>query len=567
MKRLLLLILVFFSSISAFAGTNPAIVKIHPKLNESQETQADNTLVCSNRSTKTDRTGTSKYDQCIKMYAFRTAMKNYFSNNINRLKNDSAKVKMEASSGKADYMMFCGIGIMVDELKSESGFYKWDDQPWYESRWQEAMAKGIYYMQLNCEIINIETGRVLQVTEGKTKVFSENGLAKSQDLIKYGKELLDRKFPKAKEFEGAIERDIKFSNANFKYIFDDEDKKYADGQERGKLELISLEPGYLSNNGLTEFTLTAKQGIFTKDMSKIIKFTDTNFRKKHKLSFAYQTYDCQNKKNSDKYFETFNLKVTNQLTEDKSEIVKEFKAPFECLEPYFTVTTSKKTTKTLKPIEHYRGINTDLKSYEEDKDTYYIYVDEDNAKIVQLHIDSKSTRTIHKEAYELNMKSCQYEVKKKDKLIKNLGGSPILKSEDAGWGFEDDTKFYVNLPSSDKELSFTWGRLRESGHYSKSMTYKEKIPKLVKEIFGKVNNMVTDYRDGAKNNEGIDALKSLANYPGTSSDVKCGIKVSLESFLIPPVDGMKDPNVEFKINIRPSTKSEIKILKNRMNIK
>ena len=238
-----------------------------------------------------------------------------------------------------------------------------------------------------------------------------------------------------------------------------------------------------------------------------------------------------------------------------------------CLKSYFTVTTSKKTTKTLKPIEHYRGINKDLKSYEEDKDTYYIYVDADNARIVQLHIDSKSTRKIHKEAYELNMKSCQYEVKKKDELIKNLGGSPILKSEDAGWGFEDDTKFYVNLPSSDKELSFAWGRLRESGHYSKSMTYKEKIPKLVKEIFGKVNNMVTDYRDGAKNNEGIDALKSLANYPGTSSDVKCGIKVSLESFLIPPVDGMKDPNVEFKINIRPSTKSEIKILKNRMNIK
>jgi hypothetical protein len=134
-----------------------------------------------------------------------------------------------------------------------------------------------------------------------------------------------------------------------------------------------------------------------------------------------------------------------------------------CQKPYYTVTTSQKTSTTAKVIENYRGINKDLKSYQEDKDTYYVYIDEDNAKIVQYHVDEKSTRKIHREKYELNMDSCQYEIEKEDKLIKNMGGRDILKSEDAGWDFEDDTKIYVNLPSSDKELSFTWCSLRENG--------------------------------------------------------------------------------------------------------
>ena len=568
MKKLFLVILVIFYSSNLFASTAPATIKIYPNLNESQRAQADTTLVCSNRSTKTNRTGTSKYEQCIKMYEFKTAMRNYFRDNIDRFKNNSAKVKMlgsKGSLGKADYMMFCGIGIMVDELKTESGFYKWDDQPWYESRWQDAMAKGIYYMQLNCKIVNIETGVIIHITEGKTKLFTDNGLATAQDLIKYGKELFDRKFPKAKELEGAIERDIKFTNATFNYIFDDEDKKYADGQERGKLELTGLEPGYLSNNGLTEFTLTAKQGLFTKDMSKSVKFTDTEFKDKRKLSFRYQTYDCQDKKNANKYFETFNLQITNQLTQEKSTTVKEYQAPFECLEPYFTVTTTQKTTTQLKPIENYRGISETLKSFEEDKDTYYIFVDIDKGKIEQLHIDDKSTRKIHREAYVLNMKSCKYEVKKKDELVKNLGGSPILKSEDEGWGFDENTTFYVDLEPEHKPLTFKWKRLRKNHHYSNSVTYKKKIPQLVKDMFGKVNDMTANYRNIAKNSKEIEIWKAMIEQSATPQDVKCGGKVSLESMLIPPLDATQDPKVEFKIKIRPSTKSEIKIFKRRVN--
>ena len=95
---------------------------------------------------------------------------------------------------------------------------------------------------------------------------------------------------------------------------------------------------------------------------------------------------------------------------------------------FFTVTTSQKTTTTVKAIEKYRGIGKDLKSYQEDKDTYYIYIDAENAKIIQYHVDTKSTRKIHREKYKLNMDSCQYEIEQEDKLIKNMGAQNIFKS-------------------------------------------------------------------------------------------------------------------------------------------
>jgi len=231
---------------------------------------------------------------------------------------------------------------------------------------------------------------------------------------------------------------------------------------------------------------------------------------------------------------------------------------------YYTITTTQKTTTKVKVLEKYRGISKDLKSYQEDKDTYYIYIDAENAKIVQYHVDKKSTRNIHRETYTLNMDSCQYEIEKEDKLIKNMGGRNILKSEDAGWGFEDDTKIYVNLPSSDKELSFTWGKLRENGLYRNSKKYKKKIPQIAKSMMGKVNDMTALFRKESKNNKEIEIFKSLYDYPGTPEHVNCGGKVTMETFLIPPLDGLQDPDIDFKINIRPSTKSEIKIMKKKV---
>lgn len=238
-----------------------------------------------------------------------------------------------------------------------------------------------------------------------------------------------------------------------------------------------------------------------------------------------------------------------------------------CTKPYYTVTTSQKTTRTVKPIENYRGINKDLKSYQEDKHTYYIYIDTDKAKIVQYHVHAKSTRKIHRETYKLNMDSCQYEIKKEDKLIKNLGGGYILKSEDAGWGFEDETKLYVDLPSSDKSISFTWGRLKKNNNYSHHSSYKEEIPQIAKNLLGKMNDMATQFRKESKKSEGIEIFKSFYDYPGTPKHVQCGGKVSMESFLIPPLDALTDPSIDFSIKIKLSNKSEMQMLKNKMNIK
>jgi len=235
-----------------------------------------------------------------------------------------------------------------------------------------------------------------------------------------------------------------------------------------------------------------------------------------------------------------------------------------CREPYYTVTTSKKITSHLKVLENYRGLNKDLKSYTEDKNTYYIYIDAEKAKINEYHVSPKSTRTIHRETYKLNHKSCKYEIEKEDKLVKNLGGQYIFKSEDAGWGFEDDTKISVHLPSSDKDLSFKWGKLRETGHYSNSKKYKKKIPQMVKNMMGKVNDMTALFRKESKNSKEIEIFKSLYDYPGTPEHVQCGGKVAMETFLIPPLDALQDPDIDFKINIRPSTKSEMKIMKKVM---
>ena len=234
-----------------------------------------------------------------------------------------------------------------------------------------------------------------------------------------------------------------------------------------------------------------------------------------------------------------------------------------CPEPYYTINTSQKTTTIVKPIEKYRGLNKDLQSYLVDKDTYYIYVDADKAKIEQYHVDVKSTRKIHREMYKLNYKSCQYEIEKEDKLIKNMGGSDILKSEDAGWGFEDDTMISVNLPSSKKDLSFRWGTLRETGHYSNSKKYKEKIPDGIKNVFGGLQDMLKDQRGIWVNptDKGAKYWKSLTNLQGEKS---CAAKVSHETLLIPPLNALQDRDIDFKINIRLSTKGEMKIMKEVM---
>jgi hypothetical protein len=255
------------------------------------------------------------------------------------------------------------------------------------------------------------------------------------------------------------------------------------------------------------------------------------------------------------------------LGQGDETIMMEMKIPFECEDPFYTVTATEKITTKVKAIEKYRGISKDLKSYQVDKDVYYINIDASNAKIIQYHVNKKSTRKIHNESYNLNMETCEYELKSKDKLIKNMGGQNILKSEDEGWGFEDDTKIYVSLPSSEKELSFTWKKLRDDGSYNKKIKYKKEIPQIAKKYMSKINDMATMFRKESKNSKEMEIFKNLYNYPGTPKEVQCGGIISMESLLIPPLDALQNPDVEFTIRIRPSSKDEIAVIKKKMNIK
>ncbi len=339
----------------------------------------------------------------------------------------------------------------------------------------------------------------------------------------------------------------------------------ADGGEKGNIlvEKHSESTSGEKDEPIKIYEVEIKQGLFVGSSLKAITFTmDDSLGKQ--ISFRYKTYDCTDDTITDKEYDTFTLSEVSSVGDHgiaKRKVLKKIQVPFVCRTPYYTVTTIKRVTTTLEAIESYRGIGSSLKSYEEDKHIYYIYVDVDKAKIEQLHMDSKSTRTIHKERYELNMKSCKYEVQSKDKVVKNLGGSPVLKSEDAGWGFEDDTKFYVDLPSTQKELSFTWGRLKEDGYYSNHISYKEKIPQLAKTILGKANDLATEYRNEAKNSKLIAIWKAQIDAFEPSPENRCGGKVALESALIPPVDGMQDPEIEFKIYIRQSTEEEKEVMK------
>ena len=348
----------------------------------------------------------------------------------------------------------------------------------------------------------------------------------------------------------------------------------ADGISEGNVnvEINALEESILlvaqaaAEKPIIIYELEAKQGIFIDTGFNKTSFTLNDYLEKG-ITFRYRTYDCDNETIVDKEYDTFTLSETSTFGKEGIETtiqLKEIKVPFICQTPYYTVTTSEKTTTIVKPIENYRGIGQDLKSYQEDINIYYIYIDADKAKIVQYHVDAKSTRNIHREKYTLNMDSCQYEIEKEDKLIKNMGGRDMLKSEDAGWGFEDDTNIYVVLPSSEKELSFTWGSLRETGHYRKKEKYKKEIPLFVKNMMVKMNDAATLFRKESKNNQEMEIFKSLYDYPGTPKHVQCGGKVAMESFLIPPLDGLQDPDIDFRIDIRPSTKAEIKVMKKYM---
>jgi hypothetical protein len=351
---------------------------------------------------------------------------------------------------------------------------------------------------------------------------------------------------------------------------DDKDSTHeANGNNKGSVAVNmgkSPKPVNVLNE-IKKYQIKVKQGTFIDSNINKVTFTLNDALGKV-LRFRYKTYDCSDESIKDKEFDTLTLSEVTTVGStgvEKQLVLKEIKIPFICQTPYFTITTVKKIISTIYAIGRYRGIGRNLIGYEEDRDVYYVYIDETNGAIMQYHIDEKSNRKIHRERYELNMKKCQYEVKEEDTEISGIGGRTILKSDDDGWGFEEDTKIYINIPNSKDKLFFTWGSLKESGYYSKKKKYKQKIPKAAQEILGKFKDAGIQFREISKSSSIMQVFKSLYDYPGIPKEVQCGGKVSMESMLIPPLDGLQDPDVEFSIDIQPSTKSEIKVMKAFLN--
>ncbi|MGB1227219.1 MAG: hypothetical protein ACPG9K_04950 [Poseidonibacter sp.] len=424
---------------------------------------------------------------------------------------------------------------------------------------------------LFCQLTDVQTGEII-VTLPQNKTVLGKYDAPIESLYSKAWVHIANKLPRSNNLEKTIREYLNYKSAKLEYTYDDEEKKEANGRETGELKISKISNeipwGNPRPRNIAEFTLKAKQGTFIESNSNEILLTPDDYEKYNYIKSKYKTYDCNKGNITNKLSDKFTLSRTCFLGQSDETLMTEIEVPFECEKPYYTVTTKQKTTVIVKPIENYRGISKDLKSYQEDKDTYYITIDEQDAKIIQYHVDNKSTRKIHRQRYELNLDTCQYEIESEDKLIKNMGGQDILKSEDEGWGFEDDTKIYVSLPSSsNKTLSFTWKRLRDNGTYYKKTTYKKEIPKIAKNILGKINDMATLFRKTSKNSKEMEIFKNLYNYPGTPEEVQCGGRVTLESFLIPPLDALQDPDVEFSINIRPSTKNEVDVIKKRMNLK
>ena len=551
----------FILSCILLGATNKASIYIYPGFNKNQETQARDTMVCADANTTKKLNGVSDYDQCIKMYNFKNGVENYYKSHLNNLKNSSSKVKLQTSHTSHDYIMFCGMGIMVDELKQDSGFYKWDDEPWYKSKWQEAMAKGIYYMQFNCEIINIITNKKLLITQGKTKVFSDGGLLDSKALIKEGKRLINRSFPKASELEKSILNDIKFTKADLSYHHNIA-QKVADGKSKGQITISTIKPGFLSRNHLTKFELSVKQGTVN-DNKKSIVFYDSDFLKKQPLTFGYKSYNCKDKGLQDKYHEIFTLKVIEQLQESKDELLEQLKVKFECLKPFYTLNVNIINYSSVKPKKNYRGIGEILRNYEKKHLVFLIYIDEDKGIIYQ-HLDTeKSYIKVHHEKYKLNSIACQFEKVADDNIhyLKNGYYMKFLKSEDNGWGLDDDSKIYIDLPHLKNKPYILWKRLKNSGYYSKNLTYSYEEPglKMLQSVIDQSYSESTPLVDSKASK----LLQAMVVAYAPSEQAKCDGKIVFESWFPGPLGSVTiaKPKIKAKISIRPSNENEINIMK------
>jgi len=472
-----------------------------------------------------------------------------FNNNKNTIiqfMGDSSGIKLQDIGHQADFMLF--VRYIITKMPPDNR--KWDK------------IRGFLLL----ELADVETGVIVWVSDPYANIeilgkYSDS--AKNMFSIAWPHIL--NKITRANKLEKIISQYLDHKGAKLKYTHSD-DKKIANGKSKGKITIQKITSDVLWHNpkprNIATFTLQAMQGKFADNKQEVTSIPRDYTSHKEK-QFEYTTYNCRKEGIKDKYYETFTLTRSCFLGKEDNKILKVYKEKFNCPDFYYTLTLDITNYAQATPKNKYRGINEPLKSYELEHLIYYVYVDEDEGVIHQYLDTKKSYVKTHSEKYKLNSLACQFKkvVDEDTNYLKYGYYMKFLKSEDNGWGLDDDSKIYINLPHLKNKPFVLWKRLKNSGYYSKNLTYSYEEPGL-KMLQSAIDQGYSESTPlvGSKASKLLQAMV-VAYAP--SEQAKCNGKIVFESWFPGPLGSVNiaKPKIKAKISIRPSNENEINIMK------
>jgi len=370
-------------------------------------------------------------------------------------------------------------------------------------------------------------------------------------------------------------------------------KQIANGKDEGFIKIIEfsdvLKFGYPKPYNLAEYTLTAKQGVFTKTNSKEIKFTPYDYlQARKKLKFKYKTYNCNQKNIRDKEFETFILTRNNFLGAENSTYMGkvkliEKKVNFRCKPYYFIIETkikekyiSRKTKGANSMINTPNSLISSWNTTHISKQIMHIDAARGSIKMAPLKGDGH--KIVRGKYYKFNNKNCTYEPKSNITKDENIRYS-IATLKHHNIGLVDDDKATIELEVSDtpfkKIFSINWKTLENSSSWSGDGAYHnmstrgdmdmdlDKIPEGMEEVSAlgnTIKNLILAQRKafGAKSKE---MTQEGIKYFARSEEEACHQKRGHEFFFVNKKI-TKSTDIEVDIKIRDATKYEIDLMEN-----
>ena len=224
----------------------------------------------------------------------------------------------------------------------------------------------------------------------------------------------------------------------------------------------------------------------------------------------------------------------------------------ESREPFFVVDTDTIITQRYKPTDGYRGATETLETRKEIHNRHWVYIDEEEGRILQYHPNRYAYIWEMEEYYELDTSDCLYKKRMRGYHVSNVGGDYVIESPDAGWGFEEETPLTFKERDNLKGVTITWGALKKSGRLRKTVTYRDKLPDFIKQL----------YRRWQKSGPSRAQVREMMAFPlamvqlEPDRDFRCDSTVTFESFMVPLIDPTEDPKVTFTVSVRPATAAE-----------